>query len=64
MQREKEKKRKADEKRQRRLERKAGQPNEALAPDHEASKDLGIVETNDPSTITNEAGDDLSMTEE
>lgn len=63
MQREKDKKRKADEKRQRRLERKAGQPNVAPEPDHEASQDLGIVEANDP-TITNETGHDLSITED
>ena len=64
MEREKQKRRKAEEKRQRRLERKAGQANVAPEPDHEASKGLEKVQANDPSTNTNETGDDLSITDD
>ena len=54
MEREKQKKRKADEKRQRRLERKSEQANPSLVTDQDESSDLETDQADEPSTTENE----------
>jgi len=63
MQREREKRRKAEEKRKRRLERKAVQANVAPEPDHEVSNGSETIQ-NDQSAIKDETGDDLSISDD
>ena len=64
MEREKQKRRKAEVKRQRRLERKAGQVKEAHVPNCEIPNGPVTIQANDSSTIKNEMGDDLSITDD
>ena len=64
MEREKQKRRKAEEKRKRRLERKSGQTPEAHVPNRETPGDLQENQAHDSSTIKNETGDDLGITDD
>ena len=64
MEREKQKRRKAEEKRKRRLERKAGQTTEAPVLKGETPDGLQADQENDSSTIKNESGEDLGIADD